>query len=141
MNELTLKQLADEYNQIILAAGQGEMNTVKRFSDRASAERRLAIVQEKYGTLPEEPEVQPEKKVAVLGPQPSRDKAPRASYNPVGSVAGMRVLYELRLKNPEVTRREYVAAAVAAGIKKSTAGAQWKFSFEYLQNRFGKEVS
>ena len=77
-------------------------------------------------------------KIPPSVPAPSLSSAlpvPAASkFRP--AVEGQKMRYKMLKENPATTRKEYIAACVAIGIKASTAGQQWGFSMKELERRF-----
>jgi len=142
---MSIKDLATEYNSL-LKKHSIDKPGVKKFSSLAAGEKRLAQLKEEIADLAEVKPVE----VKVVLPSPKADKkadkkaeksaTPKTTpssekFRP--AVEGQRMKYKLFLINSNTTRKEYIEACMAIGIKKSTAGQQWGFTMEELEKKFG----
>lgn len=131
MTELTTAQLLAEYNQIAAELGRPRVN---RFSDRKTAERRLAAIRAERP--PVEPPVEDVKPVPDIRPRPVRESAPSAKFNPrksdgeladfmrAGVARGLTSAAAVReaiQQFPNATRVQVKHSAGVAGINPLTA--------------------
>ena len=156
----TMKNLTDEYNTLLDTHNSGQPR-VKKFQDIKTGQTRLEALKASfpdYGAVEVEKSVpHPEPKYeevfieAVSGQCCSGREAPPEELtaspevqslfrtNPEKfrpAIEAMLIKYRLLLKDPALTRKAYIAACTARGIKASTAGQQWGFTLEELQKRF-----
>jgi len=125
--KMTNKELATEYNAL-LEKYNIKRDPVVRFSTAALGEKRLADLKAEIAdSAPEK--ATPEKATPAKNAIPATGR-----FRP--AVEGQKMRYKMLKENPATTRKEYIAACVAIGIKASTAGQQWGFSMKELERRF-----
>ena len=168
---MTNKELATEYNRLLNKHGIKREHPLrfssvelgeKRLAELKAEIAKLPLATKTETTKTEAPKAKtPEPKAAkptvtkAKGskaapakippsvPAPSLSSAlpvPAASkFRP--AVEGQKMRYKMLKENPATTRKEYIAACVAIGIKASTAGQQWGFSLQELKQKFEEAES
>ena len=118
----TLSELASIYNELNPDAH------LKKFASKEKGIKRIMdLVGAETAELDYDEVVEEAPKVVKAPKDPNASKGIR-SFSPTGAVSAMGLLFQMVTDNPDLSRQDYINAAVERGIKKTTAGAQWSYT-------------
>lgn len=137
--KMTNKELAEEYNGL-LKKHSIKRNPVLRFSSTELGKRRIAELKAEIAKSAPKKEL-PKKELLTKAAPPIAAPSLSATNKFRPAVEGQKMRYKMLKENPATTRKEYIAACVAIGIKASTAGKQWGFSLQELKQKFEEAES
>ena len=146
----TIKEIVAEYNGLCEKHNVGR--AVKKFRDKETAIIRLEALKTKLGIEYEvedidgpekvEPKPEPKSESEHKAPTPSPEISRMFPKNPGKfrpAMEGMLIRYKMVTNDPETMRQHFIDRCVEAGIKKSTAGQQWRIPMDVLEQKFKEE--
>ena len=121
----SLSELAKIYNELNPDAHLKKFASKEKGIERILALEVVETNELDYEDVVDEPKTQ--KLPHGAGKTYPTSKGTR-KISPYGAVSAMGLLFQMVTNNSELTRKEYIEAAVERGIKKTTAGAQWSYT-------------